>query len=319
VRALAVLVVLAHHTGPARAVRGLGDAGVTCFFTLSAYLITGILLRTDAPVWTTLRAFYSRRALRIFPAYYLLLAVLLGANIPELRATWGWHAAYLSNWFFVAIGRWPPAVGHFWTLAIEEQFYICWPWVVLLVPRQHLGRVCLALVAVGLVTRAWLVAPLGALCGVPTIAALDPLALGAWLAWSRARVRWPVALVGYGLALSAGPVGGTVYGRVAGPFGIALLSAWAIDAAARGRLPALFGRPMLQYIGAISYGIYLWHVPIAWTLLRLRGDDPLMPDRGSVRDFAIVLALTVVIASLSWFALERPLNGLKRFAPYPHT
>ena len=320
-RAFAVLAVVAHHTAPPKLFAAFGEIGVTCFFTLSAYLITGILLRARGSLGDTLRAFYARRAVRIVPAYYALLVVLLLANTPALRATWWWHAAYLSNWLVVVLGEFPPVVGHFWTLAIEEQFYLFWPLVVLVVPRRRLGLVCVTMATLALVTRATvaMITHSGARALTPTFSALDALAVGALLAWSGARARWPVAVVGLIVTVVSACAIETVAGVTMERLGIALVSVWLIDRAVRDRLPAVFTWRPLRWVGTISYGVYLWHPPIAWAIQRAVRDEPMAREisRGSWTMFVVVLALTLAVASLSWMVLERPVDALKRRFPYP--
>src|SRR5258707_12985436 len=121
-------------------------------FVLSGYLITGILLRCrrsieagQSDVATALRRFYIRRFLRIFPPYYALLALMFMANFPGVRNTLWWHAGYASNFLFALQGSWTPWVtSHFWSLAVEEQFYVVWPFLILLVPRSRLVAVVIS-------------------------------------------------------------------------------------------------------------------------------------------------------------------------------
>ncbi len=139
-RAIAVMAVVFQHFAPSgwSKVIPWGGLGVTLFFVLSGYLITGILLKgREEP--GMLRHFYIRRALRIFPVYYatLLIAALLA--IPPVRETFWWHAFYLSNVLFALKNSYFGAVSPFWSLAVEQHFYLIWPWVVLFVPRKRLG------------------------------------------------------------------------------------------------------------------------------------------------------------------------------------
>jgi peptidoglycan/LPS O-acetylase OafA/YrhL len=149
-RCVAVLLVIWEHAGPVW-FRVTGGFGVRWFFVLSAYLITGILLRErGAPLGATLQAFYMRRALRILPPYYLLLAAVALSGIPlisgrELAA----HALYLSNWWFLT-QHWSREIGHLWSLAVEEQFYLVWPALVLMLPTRALPRLFVGSVLVAL-------------------------------------------------------------------------------------------------------------------------------------------------------------------------
>ena len=138
-RALAVLAVIQHHFG-IKAVNDVlapGGPAVQLFFVLSGYLITGILLdaREQADRGAALTTFYIRRALRIFPAYYVALTLAASLNVNVYDA-WPWHAAYLSNVRIALDGKWPGPVSHFWSLSVEEQFYLLWPMIVLFARRS---------------------------------------------------------------------------------------------------------------------------------------------------------------------------------------
>src|SRR5262249_32690328 len=168
VRGLAILVVLIHNVGyfeeptdslAIKIIRlgiGSGWIGVQLFFVLSGFLITGILLDTklDAHYF---RSFYVRRVLRIFPLYYLTLIVAflalphlmdLGDWPEQARRYEIWHWSYLTNWFGSV-----PGLSHFWSLAVEEQFYLIWPFVVFSLSTDRLMRTCGALVVTALLIR----------------------------------------------------------------------------------------------------------------------------------------------------------------------
>jgi hypothetical protein len=141
----------------------VGAAGVKLFFVLSGFLITGILLTyrdqaeagsvtKSAAVWR----FYGRRFLRIFPVYYFVLLATAAAGFPTVRETFWWHALYLTNFYIAITGDWPGYLSPFWTLAVEEQFYVMWPWVVLFAPRRMLTGICFGMI---------LIAPLFRLAG----------------------------------------------------------------------------------------------------------------------------------------------------------
>ena len=189
-RAFAVLGVLASHfCRDTPAFAPAGHLGVRLFFVLSGFLITGILLRCRAlvdagqPLGLTMRRFYARRFLRIAPLYYAVLLLAWIAGIPYMREAAGWHAAYLSNVYFTRIGAWQGPLSHFWSLAVEEQFYLVWPAVILLVPQRSLIRAVVLVTAIGPLYRA-----VGELVGLSQMAlwtmpftALDALGFGALL------------------------------------------------------------------------------------------------------------------------------------------
>jgi peptidoglycan/LPS O-acetylase OafA/YrhL len=345
-RALAVMAVIVEHMTPIEhwAHRlPWGVLGVQMFFVLSGFLITGILLRcrsdTDPGNTTTghsLWVFYGRRFLRIFPLYYLTLAILFLCDFPRVRETILWHVCYLSNILLgfphVELGH----LTHFWTLGVEEQFYLCWPLVMLLVPRRALLLVTLGTIAVAPLYRLGmaLLAPslVSATLWTP-FANLDSLGLGALLAlsgqpgwadfrkraiaWS-SRVGGPLLVVL--LMLCAGGLG---HGRlVIVTLGTAFSAFffWMVARTADG-FPGAMGRILtfgpLAHLGKISYGIYVIHnfVPDLLTWLATQTGLPLAVEPGLLA-IPVCLAVSVVLASLSWYLFEAPLNALKVYFPY---
>src|SRR5258705_480060 len=174
VRGLAILMVMAvHFVGDAtprnwgeRVAAKLGSygvLGVDLFFVLSGFLITGLLLDSKGgPHY--FRNFYARRTLRIFPLYYTVLALLflvlpllvaLPAPLEDARKHQVWLWTYTTNFYIAAKASWWALtyVSHFWSLAIEEHFYLLWPLVVFSFRRETLERICLGVIGVALVLR----------------------------------------------------------------------------------------------------------------------------------------------------------------------
>lgn len=343
-RCFALFIVLWQHAGPGMNHRfgnlGIGVYGVRLFFVLSAFLITGILLRVRdgyAATGSALGAFYARRFLRIFPAYYGLLAVLVLFGLPMAKGDLTAHFLYLSNWRIIQHGDWPEALGHFWSLAVEEQFYLVWPLLIFLVPPKRLPWVFVGAAAMAVLSRATILFMGGKAIAVelPTVSNLDSLAAGALLAWhshtyphavaDRRRVLDRGLVVGCCLLILT--LGLSVYGRGLRVFGIeesvsaALIGVWLVDRCARGvtGIPQLVleWRP-IAYIGTISYGVYLFHSPILWALRLTPGSETLF--EGSLFFLILVTAMSVGVAALSWRFFESPINGLKRHFAYPtHT
>jgi peptidoglycan/LPS O-acetylase OafA/YrhL len=133
----------------------LSSCGVNLFFTLSGFLITRILIenREKETKGSLFRQFYIRRFLRIFPLYYFILFACIILNIPAARSHFPWLVTYTAN----IISGFHPGIlgylGHFWTLAVEEQFYIFFPMFVLL-PRKFNIKSCILLIAIELISRA---------------------------------------------------------------------------------------------------------------------------------------------------------------------
>jgi peptidoglycan/LPS O-acetylase OafA/YrhL len=303
-RCIAVLIVIWEHAGSGPLIddfgnHGIGVYGVWLFFVLSGFLITGILLRERdrvvagrISIRSALRTFYARRFLRIFPVYYLLLLVLaIVGLVPEFRRDLIWFATYLANWVIAVRASFPVATGHLWSLAVEEQFYLIWPLLVLVAPGHRLkwwlaGTLLLGIVsrvAIGLVTRS----SISVL--TPTVSNFDSLAIGALLAWHRHdhpdQVRVRVATLRAGAVIGLGLVllncylsfvvqrGWRVF-NLTEALSASLLGVWLVHAASANRtgfLARALELPPLVYIGKISYGVYLYHYVLIYGM---RQGDP---------------------------------------------
>ena len=305
-----------------------GLVGVKLFFVLSGLLITRILLVTRFEESSTLaaglRSFYLRRALRIFPLYYMVLLVLALTSAP-FRGLWPWYVTYLQNLRMVRAGHFLFA-SHLWTLAIEEQFYLVWPLLLFTLPVRRIGPVLLAMVplAVG-----WRVVGCSLLrwndlqVSLFTLSSLDSLGLGGLLAWLLFGGQRPsnralavVGAVGVGI-VAASAMGGHFFVVVLSDTGVslaafALIGAVAEDAPAWLEVP-LAARPLVA-LGRISYGVYVYHFFVSSQMVGLGrclfalGGRPLL--------VAGELAVTLLLATLSWRLLEKPINDLKnRWAP----
>ncbi len=161
-RGIAILSVLLHHFEVR--LPGLfawGPIGVRIFFLLSGYLITQSLWRLQEDAreagggyWPGLLGFHARRFARLTPVLYVMLALACLMGLPEFRDAIGWHMAFLSNFYALHAGKWPDAASHLWSLSVQEQFYLLWPFVILATPRKTLPWLLLALFAGAFVFRA---------------------------------------------------------------------------------------------------------------------------------------------------------------------
>jgi peptidoglycan/LPS O-acetylase OafA/YrhL len=336
-RALSVAAVAYSHWLPGWQFGLPLGAGVHLFFVLSGFLITRILLSLrDAPRrGSAVARFYARRALRLCPAFYLVLATAWLADVPLVRETWAWHAAYLSNVRIAAGAQWLGHVSHFWSLAVEEQFYLLWPWLMVWSPRAWLGPLLAAAVLAGPASRfaaasLGLSEPFWAL--VPAGSA-DSLAVGALVAYGSWRqggaahgeaARWPgrgmTALAGIGwIALAVFEAQGH------GPWPAlavwrqllqGVVFAWVVQRAVTGFGGAagrLLAHPWLVYVGRISYGVYLIHAFAPLVLaaaLRAARLDALVPVDPAARA-AAAMATTLVLAAVMWRVVESPFQRMK--------
>lgn len=329
--------------------------GVDLFFILSGYLITGILLASrQRPRYFS--SFFARRFLRIFPLYYAVIffALVVLPHLPPGRefdttATEGyawWYWAYLQNYLMATLGN----LNHIftamtWSLAVEEQFYLVWPFVVWFTPARRLAKVCVAMIAAALLLRIGLAAggsdPIVAYIMTPT--RMDTLALGALAAciersygWSPRLRAWAVRL---GLAAAAGVLTLAVFGSgfqwqdaAVSTAGFTLLGLMFFSllvvvrhATPASRLYRVFTNRGLMSFGRYSYAIYLFHVPVTAVM---RESILRFPKEAPAQGTRLHLVLLLVVASgvatyaaawLSWHVFEKHFLKLKSHFPRVET
>lgn len=339
-RCLSILAVLWHHTSVGRAswLPGTfnGFLGVDLFFVISGFLITTLLLRERDTRWAiSLRRFYARRSLRIFPPYYALLVVVILALLTVGRGLsmrepffegLPYYLTYTSNW--VDTGT---LFAITWSLATEEQFYLLWPPVERYLRRAVLPLLGLAILVNQLVNFRLADGFLEGVLGIryeelPILqATFTPILLGVAIAHLlheprgfRAAARWLGSKRAAPLALLAV----TVFANLPGPLGgwprlAVQLSMAALVLACTIRedhhMAWLLRLRAIAYVGKISYGMYLYHLvaldPVDRVLARLGGADLLWLR------FAACTGLTVGIAAASFHFFEQRFLALKRHFP----
>ena len=323
-RACSIALVLLGHLSGTRGFAavdlGFGDyahLGVVVFFVISGFLITRLLLSEHTEKGSvSLKVFYARRALRLFPASYAFIACisLLGlAGIVHLQTRDIWHAAtYTVN--FLPGRSWE--IGHLWSLSVEEQFYLLWPCTFVVLGPRRASWVAAGVVLLGPVARA------GArvfLIGTsyhdlemfPMVA--DSLAIGCLLAKSGSwleQQQWYVAMFrpAYSVALFAlvllinryaGYTVVSVFGTSVINISLAILIHRSVYRS-RGRIGQLLNWKPLAFAGVLSYSLYLWQQPFlnrysnAW-----------------VNKFPQNLIFAVAAALISYYLLEKPLLKLR--------
>jgi peptidoglycan/LPS O-acetylase OafA/YrhL len=358
-RGVAILLVLSTHVfalhlaptagidGVVRQVTHVGWTGVDLFFVLSGFLITGGLIDTKGRprYWT---GYLARRCLRIFPLYYgalafvfLLLPRLVDWPDPGyavLRANQAWYWAYAVNLLQAIHGTaaTPLNTAHFWSLSIEEQFYLFWPLVVWAVPARRLPVLAAGMIGFGVLFRIFV-------CGTPglgpiaayvlTPGRLDGLMIGAGLAAALRhggleRLRAPAiatGLVSATVLAAMMAVRGTDYeDPVIAIAGFPLVAAFfgsllTLALTSRGTLRALLSSPRLRAWGKYSYGIYLLHYPLIGVLddkLGVRFERMTLGGShlpGVIALSVVALPLSFGVAWLSYHLYEKRFLALKRY------
>lgn len=348
---MAVLAVLLSHFYPEDRfplnLMHFGRFGVVAFFALSGYLITGILIDLRDRIAArrisrgqALKSFYARRGLRILPAYLLALAICCAVGYEPVRSQLVWFLTYTVNFGQVLGGVRFGFADHFWSLAVEEQFYLVWPALILAVPLRRLRGTILGVAAAATVLN--LAFALGgasylACFRLPFLGSLIALSLGALLAEGeragedgetlRRSLGRAILWVGLPLFLATQPLWflhqarTSIFflGTVDLSFSLLSVGALMLLTGGEGRegtgwlARALSWRP-LTAIGKISYGVYVGHrlLMAFWPAASARLGLPAAPWA----NFLMLSALSIALAGVSWVLIERPILGLKKRFPY---
>ena len=337
VRAVAILlVVVGHWTQPLFPISLMGSM---TFFVLSGYFISGIVWKQEVYVgapgrWPRrLGVFYLRRLMRTLPPYYLSLALGFALPLVTLHEYPGWFLVPVSNLLFFRMQHWSEGVGHYWTLSVDEQFYVLWPILLAVLPRRVRWLTLLAgcgllfRLAVGLWLKKGLAFALLPGC-------LDLFAIGAILRHveqqpivrSMARFHWVVlAWIAWAILWAVLYTTGAHHAweltySSAGCIPAALTMNWALHQATR---PATENRLLaaMSWIGQRSYGCYLYHLllPVLYQRVIYR----LFPA-AETRQFwlspllsvLLLLPVLLLLAAASWHWLEAPINRWKNRLAY---
>ena len=360
-RALAILLVIPHNTYMFGAIRGwlipfawianAGWVGVQLFFVLSGFLITRNLLDSRGS-GNYYPAFFGRRILRIFPLYFLVLIffllllprlVHLSPNITGSYANQVWLWVFLQNWV-APYGHevyWFP---HFWSLAVEEQFYFIWPVVIALTPTRRLVPVCTALMVAALVIRIVLLKAGTAPEAIYmfTVCRMDALACGALAAvladmpgfMGVVRRHATALLVVAGVVMMAGiPLtdsysdlnpGSLAEGQsmlASGMAAVVLVMAAGSINLIPGALDGVLSLAPLRSVGKVSYAMYIFHLPIAtgvvapYLLPSLKKWGPGFP----VWYGLVNMVCSYLLALASWHLLEKHFLRAKRYFVPTHS
>lgn len=353
VRGLAILMVTVFRFGSTpnngafddsmfQAAVAVGMRGVDLFFVLSGFLITGILLDAQGQPHY-FRNFYLRRAVRIFPLYFGVLVALIvvlpavsesAAERLSAREHQWWLWFYGVNLWQAWTASWPfGCLNHFWSLAVEEHFYLVWPLVIYLCDRRRAIWACGFIIVLSFAARfTWL------LCGGNDVAAevftlfrADQLAIGGLLAilirepgFVEVMKRWAPSVIGIGvIALVAIGVSGrrclgipdTIYACV-----FACLVLAAVTAPSKTIVCSLANSQVLQFFGKYSYGLYVFQNPLIPATASFISVQSCFvwtgnPFAARVLYVAVMTAIATLIAVASWHLFESHFLKLKRYFP----
>jgi peptidoglycan/LPS O-acetylase OafA/YrhL len=350
IRALALFGVIISHwlsDAPLLGVFNPGQLGVNTFFVLSGFLITGILFQNRAQAElvgnskkVVAQNFFMRRSLRIFPIYYLTIFILLAfeaATKSHIKDNFSYFLTYTSNFYLYRHQSYDGMVSHLWSLAVEEQFYLVWPWVILFIPRQHLLTSILVFIGIGVLSEYTLCdnnyANFSYMLPFTCFASFG---LGALLSFLLVFHKNHLPKAYRLLTLVAVACSLLLLGFITRGYPLllpirtvhSLLALWLIAHVMLTRernQPQgwLLDNRVLAFIGKISYGMYLFHVPLGYDYPYLdkyvNGVLPsLIRNSAYYPRFVLVenFVLLILLSWGSWVLLERPILKLKKYFKY---
>lgn len=329
-----VIILHMHFQGVDNIVYRLlfGVEGVNLFFCISGFLITSILLNTKesqtVPVWDKLRIFYARRFLRIFPLYYLVIFSLLLISVPY-RPFFKYDFFYVSNIYYAFLGDFPASPApHFWSLAMEEQFYLVWPILLYLIPAKKELPVMVVVFFASVLMSYLLISRGFAFAGDRTFGSTAFLSIGGILASVRhtfkERIKWIFPF--FYLCLSTYVLQQLLffYKGIAPSLFLHFLFKLAFAISIVGVFVEGWSSSIIQYIvenrvvlylGKISYGLYVYHLLmiIPWTFIK-RSLGGLAFSHNT--EAVMKILLSVLFAAASWHLFENPIQKLKRYFIY---
>lgn len=358
IRFLAVGLVLIDHWLAEKNVLPLGQLGVTMFFVLSGFLITRILIqsklkddKTGRSHWFSVKQFIIRRSIRIFPIYFLAIFVLYFLDVPPVRDTLVWCLTYTTNIYIATKQHWMGTIDHLWSLAVEEQYYLIFPYLILFLPTKNYKIILIGMIFLSVLLRLLLF-----LNGSPWMVqyvlmptCLDSFGLGGLLAYffafqketffkeiSTAKYLLMSTLLLFSFLffsrqyqISTNQVhhfGNLVLERLIGSIFCFFLIAKAVNGY-KGLMKWFLENSIVSYFGRISYGLYLYHnfvynffhTPQTSLVIRvLHKIQNAIPSitQNTVFELLYFFGITVFIATLSWFLIEKPVNNLKKYFTY---
>ena len=338
-RCLAIIgVLIEHFSVPLPAMLRIGPLSVRFFFVLSGYFITLSLWKLQNEIISSRKGsfravcrFYLARFLRIGPPFYLALIVGTLLGIDEVRTNFFWLATFQANNYIAYIGYWPDAISHFWSLAVQEQFYMIWPLLILTLPKRWFIPTMIGFIVFGLCFRIFCIATAaGTLTRWVTLfGCVDSFAVGALIAYLRQSrhlekirnlskpvlVAMPLVAFGcffLGRALMCLPEGNVFLSLTESVDAVFL--AWLLIMALSG-IQGKYGRFLawgpVVYVGRISYGIYVYHVFVIIVISPWLVPYGLSVDHWAAGRIFVLVACTLALSSLSWHFLEKPFLAWK--------
>ena len=356
IRFIAVFLVLLDHWLVPILPIPLGHLGVVIFFVLSGFLITRILFlnadeikNTQSSAWPKIIRFIYRRSLRIFPIYFILLTIGLIFNISNFKELWPWLISYTPNIYIMIKGQWLGTWDHLWSLAVEEQYYLIFPYFIFFINKNKYKRLFVLMICLGIFSRCifYMIAPHDIIekywmfSYVNPLSAIDCFGLGGILAYyyhydyinflkiAGKKKLLLITLTAVFISLLLSHYSNFTYDNLwfsilerstAAVFAYFLIMTALLEK--NNLLGKFLENKLIMYLGSISYGIYLYH-NLVFNYYHLNGNtiwgflsNKFVFLNGLNSEFIFLrfllnFLLLISLASFSWFYIEKPINRLK--------
>ncbi len=343
-RFIAAFSVIIQHISPITGVDFFGYFGVNLFFVISGFLITEILMKQkeeNKSLFSTLKVFFIRRSLRIFPLYYLYILICYLIVPVQTTKFMVWLLTYginfwivvndhLTFWFFT----------HLWSLSVEEQFYIFWPFLILLFPVKRYKQLFIVMIFLAVFFRLMSTSFMDGfhlfnIVMLPT--ALDCFGIGALLAYlkrfgpntlesilKRSYILFIIAILYFINSEFGTTITYEGFGRVL----IAIMAFFLVGLASanrfKGGISIILENKIIVYLGKISYGLYVYHLLIwglfgryfarFWSHFNLPDSNPFIPK--SVLEMLFITICTILVSIISYELFEKHFLKLKKYVTY---
>jgi peptidoglycan/LPS O-acetylase OafA/YrhL len=317
--------------------------GVVLFFVLSGYLITDILIGLKEKISTqqisfssALKNFYMRRFLRIFPPYYLLIFFLLYIDFNKINEIKIWLFTFTSNLLMCKTGKYIDEATHFWSLAVEEQFYLVWPFIILLTNKKHLLKTIICVIIISFISRllGYIIFPnKPSILNYFTLNLFLPLSLGGILAYSKNYSEKIYRffnnyyfLLGsvliyilsyYFLSLV---IKSDIYWFIFDEYLFSFACVFIICRASQNKfkyIPNLIlSNDIVVFLGKISYGLYIYHMFMGELFWKVFAPKYTISIHNHYDIWFFYFVLLVIISIASYYIIEKPINSLKKYFSY---
>ncbi len=326
----AIMVLIAHYLEDLKSSVSFsyGGNGVQIFFTISGFLITYILISQKNKLISISKMkqiliFMLKRALRLFPIYYLFITSLF--ILSKYSGLWlckdgtGWYYfCYLQNYLFYILNFQSNLLNHTWSLAVEEQFYLLWPFLIFFIPKKHELKLLIIVFMIGIISKFYFYyyyTGIGTTKGI-TLMHFDTLGIGSILAYviyyqkksliifleKKSTVLF-IILFSLTVVFTMFKLNEFLLSLF-----LAFMSVLLVFMASSQKsffLDYLFNLKPLIYLGKISYGIYLYHKPVPFLCNALLNKLNLEFSENKIILFSFYASISILIAVISWYVIER--------------